>query len=168
MAISIRYQPADSLTSPRFTGVRTFMRLPHITVTEGVDVAFVGLPFDTGASFKIGARFGPEAVRSASVLLRPFHPELNLEIFDHVSAIDFGDAPVAPGFIEDSYDRMASFLRPLHEAGVLPIAIGGDHSIVLPELPSNCCWGRGFRGLYITARTSVYYVRTAVPGTRTF
>src|SRR5574341_214342 len=128
------YRPADSLASPRFSGVRTFMRLPHVTTTEDVDVAFVGLPFDTGASFKVGARFGPEAVRSASVLLRPFHPDLDLDIFNHVSAVDFGDAPVAPGFIEDSNDRIVNFLRSLHAADVAPISLGGDHSVALPEL----------------------------------
>ena len=131
---SPRYQPADSLVSPRFAGVRTFMRLPHITTLEGVDVAFAGLPFDTGASFKVGARFGPEAIRSASALLRPYHPELNVDIFGLLSAVDYGDSPVAPGFIEDSYERIVTFLRPLHRAGVVPIALGGDHSIVLPEL----------------------------------
>jgi agmatinase len=130
----IHYQPVDSMTSPRFAGVRTFMRLPYVTTTEGVDVAFAGLPFDTGASFKVGARFGPEAIRSASVLLRPYHPELDIEIFKWLSAVDYGDAPVAPGFIEDSYERIVSFLQPLHAAGVIPIALGGDHSIALAEL----------------------------------
>jgi agmatinase len=110
------------------------MRLPHLATTEHVDVAFVGLPFDTGASFKVGARFGPEAIRSASALLRPYHPELDVEIFNWLSAIDYGDAPVAPGFIEDSFERIVNFLQPLHAAGVVPIALGGDHSIALPEL----------------------------------
>ena len=128
------YRPADSLASPRFAGVRTFMRLPHVTTTDDVDVAFVGIPFDTGASFKVGARFGPEAIRSASALLRPYHPELDVDIFNIVSAVDYCDVPVAPGFIEDSYDRIVNFLRPLHQAGVVPISMGGDHSVVLPEL----------------------------------
>jgi agmatinase len=129
-----RYHPVDSLASPRFVGVRTFMRLPYVTDTDGVDVAFVGLPFDTGASFTVGARFGPETIRSASALLRPYHPDLDVEIFKWLSAVDYGDAAVAPGFIEDSYERIVSFLRPLHAAGVIPIALGGDHAIVLPEL----------------------------------
>lgn len=129
-----RYRPADSFMSPRFVGLRSFMRLPHVTTTAGVDVAFVGLPFDTGASFKVGARFGPEAVRSASALLRPYHPELKVDIFEVLSAVDYGDAPVAPGFTEDSYERIVSFLQPLHAAGVVPVAFGGDHSVVLPEL----------------------------------
>ncbi len=63
----IRYKPVDSVKSPRFCGIRTFMRLPHVTTTEEVDFAVVGVPFDTGASFRVGARFGPEAIRSNSV-----------------------------------------------------------------------------------------------------
>lgn len=59
---------------------------------------------------------------------------MDVEIFNWVSAVDYGDAPVAPGFIEDSYERIVKFLRPLHEAGVTPIGLGGDHSVVLPEL----------------------------------
>ena len=110
------------------------MRLPALQTTDDVDAAIVGLPFDTGVSFRVGARFGPEAIRSASVLLRPFHPELDIDIFEHLSVVDYGDAPVAPGFIEDSYDRITRYLEPIHAAGVVPIALGGDHSIVLAEL----------------------------------
>ena len=129
-----RYRPANSLESPRFSGVRSFMRLPDISTTENVDVAICGLPFDTGVSFRVGARFGPEAIRSASVLLRPYHPDLDVNIFDVLSVVDYGDAPVAPGFTEDSYDRIIRFLEPVHSAGVIPISLGGDHSVVLPEL----------------------------------
>ena len=63
-----RYQPADAFRSPRFSGIRTFMRLPHVTDMEGVDFAVAGLPFDTATSFRAGARFGPEAIRAASAL----------------------------------------------------------------------------------------------------
>jgi agmatinase len=68
------------------------------------------------------------------VLLRPYNPELDLKIFDLVQGVDFGDAPVAPGFIEDSLERMAKHLQPLHAAGVVPLGLGGDHSVVLAEL----------------------------------
>lgn len=129
-----RYRPANSLESPRFSGVRSFMRLPAIPTTEDVDVAICGLPFDTGVSFRVGARFGPEAIRSASVLLRPYHADLDVDIFDILSVVDYGDAPVAPGFTEDSYDRIVRFLDPVHAAGVIPLSLGGDHSVVLPEL----------------------------------
>jgi agmatinase len=129
-----RYQPADSMESPRFTGIRTFARLPHVRTTEDVDVAIVGLPFDTGATFKVGARFGPEAIRSASVLLRPYNPELDVQVFDTLSMVDYGDAPIIPGFIEDSYAAITATLRPLAEAGVITLGLGGDHSIALAEL----------------------------------
>jgi agmatinase len=68
----------DAQVIPRFAGIRTFMRLPHVTELEGVDAAAVGIPFDTGTSYRSGARFGPEAIRSASALLRPFHPVLGI------------------------------------------------------------------------------------------
>ena len=67
----MRYGPADSSKTPRFTGVRTFMRLPFVETLEDVDVAVIGVPTDDAVSFKSGARFGPEAIRSASALLRP-------------------------------------------------------------------------------------------------
>ncbi len=129
-----RYQPADSLQSPRFTGVRTFARLPHLQTTEDVDLAVVGLPFDTGATFKVGARFGPESVRSASAMLRSYNVELDVKPFDILSCIDYGDAPVVPGFIEDSHAAITATLRPLATAGIVTLGIGGDHSIALAEL----------------------------------
>ena len=73
------------------------MRLPYVTDLDGVDVAVLGLPFDTATSFRSGARFGPEAIRSASALLRPYNPEQRVDIFAHVSAVDAGDLPLAPG-----------------------------------------------------------------------
>lgn len=135
----MRFEPTDALELPRFAGVRTFMRLPHVSDIETLrsaraDFAVVGLPFDTGASYRVGARFGPEAIRSASALLRPYNPELDVKIFDLVHGADYDDSPVAPGFIEDSYARMQAHLEPLHRAGIVPIGLGGDHSVVLAEL----------------------------------
>ncbi len=129
-----RYEPANSLETPRFSGVRTFMRLPNVQDLQNSDVAIVGAPFDTGASFRVGARFGPEGIRSASHLLRPYNPSQDISIFEHLSAIDYGDVPVVPGFIEESYERIREGLEPIHRAGVVPIVLGGDHSIALPEL----------------------------------
>jgi agmatinase len=129
-----RYEPADSFVTPRFSGVRTFMRLPNTQDLENADVAIVGAPFDTGATFRAGARFGPEGIRSASHLLRRHNPSLGITIFDHLSVIDYGDVPVVPGYIEASYDSIKEGLEPIHRAGVVPIVLGGDHSIALPEL----------------------------------
>lgn len=128
------YQPTDSFVSPRFTGVRTFMRLPHVQVLTDVDVAVVGIPFDSGVSFRPGARFGPEAIRSLSVLLRPYHPDLELDIFRHVAVVDYGDCTVVPGSVEKTHERVAAQLRVVVDAGVTPLVLGGDHSITLAVL----------------------------------
>jgi agmatinase len=130
----VRYEPANSFETPRFSGVRTFMRLPLIQDLESADVAIVGAPFDTGASFRAGARFGPEGIRSVSHLLRPHNSSQDVSIFEHLSVIDHGDVPVVPGFIEESYERITVGLEEVHRAAVVPIVLGGDHSIALPEL----------------------------------
>jgi agmatinase len=130
----VRYGPADSSQTPRFTGPRTFMRLPHVEETDGVDVAVVGIPTDDAVSFKSGARFGPEAIRSASVLLRPYNPNLKVDVTEHLSLVDGGDAPTVPGYHEESLRRIEAHLARLHRAGVVPLCLGGDHSMVLAEL----------------------------------
>src|SRR3712207_3656740 len=110
------------------------MRLPHVTDLEGVDVAIAGVPTDDAVSFKSGARFGPEAIRSASVLLRPYNPRLKVDVVETLSMVDYGDAPTVPGYHLESLERIEAFLRPVHEAGVVPLCLGGDHSMVLAEL----------------------------------
>ncbi len=128
------YQPIDSLQSPRFSGVRTFARLPYVTTTEEVDVTVLGIPFDTGVSYRAGARFGPAAIRDASSLLRPYNPAVNVDVFGTLSVTDSGDIAIVPGYIEDSYERIEAGLKPVLDAGVIPISLGGDHSITLAEL----------------------------------
>jgi len=128
------YQPVDPRKSPRFSGIKTFMRLPHVITTEGIDFAIVGVPCDAGASFRTGQRSGPEAIRSISALLRPHHPILGVSIFEYCSGVDYGDLPVVPGYIEDCYKKIEESLFPIIDAGVFPILLGGDHSITLPEL----------------------------------
>jgi agmatinase len=130
----MRYGPADSSQSPRFSGPRTFMRLPLVEHLDGVDVAVIGIPTDDAVSFKSGARFGPEGIRSASVLLRPYNPLLQVDVTDHLSLIDHGDAPTVPGYHEQTLERIQGFLEPVHRAGVVPLCLGGDHSMVLAEL----------------------------------
>jgi agmatinase len=129
-----KYRPVDAMKAPRFTGIASFMRLPQVSEMDGVDAAIVGIPFDTGVSYRIGGRFGPAAIREASRLLRPYHVEQEIEIFDHLSVVDAGDLSVIPGNIQASYQVMVDGLRPILDAGIVPLAIGGDHSITLGEL----------------------------------
>ena len=110
------------------------MRAPHVTELEGVDAAAFGIPFDTGTSYRTGPRFGPEAIRSASALLRPYHPVLEVDIVEMLSIVDYGDLPVSPGDTERTYGQVEEAMQPLVDAGVFPLAMGGDHSGTLPEL----------------------------------
>jgi agmatinase len=128
------YRPLDAQVIPRFAGVRTFMRAPHVTELEGVHAAAYGIPFDTATSYRTGSRFGPEAIRSASALIRPYHPVLDIDVVGTLSIVDYGDLPVSPGDTERTYAQVEEGLAPLVEAGVFPLALGGDHSITLAEL----------------------------------
>jgi agmatinase len=128
------YRPLDAQVIPRFAGVRTFMRSPYVTDLAGVDAAVFGIPFDTATSYRTGARFGPEAIRSASVLLRPYHPTHAVNVVEALSVVDYGDSPVSPGAIERTYGQVEEAMAPLVDAGVFPLALGGDHSITLAEL----------------------------------
>lgn len=129
-----KYEPIDSQETPRFSGIKTFMRLPHVKTEDDIDFAVVGVPFDTGGSFAVGTRFGPEAVRSISSLLRPYNPGLEVDIFEHCSGVDYGDLAVNPGYIEESYELIKEQLGKLLNKHVIPILIGGDHSVSLPHL----------------------------------
>ncbi len=128
------HRPLDARLIPRFAGIRTFMRAPHTTELAGVDAAVYGIPFDTATSYRTGPRFGPEAIRSASALLRPYNPALGVDVVEALSVADFGDVPVSPGDTERTYGQVEQALAPLVEAGVFPLALGGDHSVTLAEL----------------------------------
>ncbi|MGM8213650.1 agmatinase [Virgibacillus sp. W0430] len=129
-----KYRPIDPTLNPRFTGIRTFMRLPYKQETQNVDFAIVGVPFDNAASYRPGARYGPEAIRSASPLVRTYSPYHQINVFDYVSGVDFGDVPVLPGDIQETYKKIEEVIYPLCQAKVIPIVLGGDHSITLGEL----------------------------------
>ena len=102
-----------------------------------MDAAVVGVPFDTATSNRPGARFGPEAIRSASISLRPYHPALDIDVFASLSLVDWGDLEVIPGNAERTANQIAAGLGPLVESGVVPVVLGGDHSIVLGELRAH-------------------------------
>jgi agmatinase len=129
-----RYGPEDSLASPRFTGPSTFARLPNVRALDEVDVAIVGVPFDTGVTYRVGGRFGPNAVRAASVMLRPFNGVQDVAPFEVLSCVDYGDVAIVPGYTERSYAAIEAAVAPIVTAGVVPLLIGGDHACTLPHL----------------------------------
>jgi agmatinase len=128
------YRPLDAQVIPRFAGIRTFMRAPHVTDLAGVDAVVYGIPFDTATSYRTGPRFGPEAIRSASALIRPYNPAYDVNVVEALSIVDYGDVPVSPGDTERTYGQIEEALAPLVDAGVFVAAMGGDHSITLAEL----------------------------------
>jgi agmatinase len=132
-----RYGPPDASLAPRYTGIRTFAGCPHVRSPEGVDVAVVGVPFDTATSYRSGARFGPEAIRAGSALLRPWHTALGVDVFASQSVVDWGDIAITPGNAERTMEQVAAGLGELLAAGITPIVLGGDHSIALGELRAH-------------------------------
>lgn len=130
-----KYQTVNSLKSPRFSGIKTYMRLQNVATTEDVDFVVVGIPFDSCVTFRNGARFGPSSIREMSALAaKPYNASLEVGIFDHLSGVDYGDLSSIPGYIEDSFDLITEGMKPFFEKGIVPIAMGGDHSVTLPEL----------------------------------
>jgi agmatinase len=132
-----RYGPPDALTSPRYSGVKTFARCPLVDDPEGVDVAVLGIPFDTATTNRPGARFGPEAVRAASIALRPYNPVQGAQVFGALSVADLGDVPVTPGNAERTVGQIAEALEPIVRAGARTLCLGGDHLVVLGELRAH-------------------------------
>jgi agmatinase len=124
-----KYFPLDAMVYPRFEGLRTFMRLPFVQDFQDVDVAIVGVPFDTGGTYRVGARFGPSGIRQESMLLRPYNPALKVNIFEKLSVIDYGDLPITPGYFYESHQQITESASKVLDAYVTPIFLGGDHSI---------------------------------------
>ena len=124
----------DSSTSPRFAQPATFMRLPYQTDLAGVDVAILGVPFDSGTSYRSGARLGPREIRSQSSLIRPYSYFQKVSPFESLRIVDAGDVDAPPVGIEPAFEAIERGVERILEAGAIPLVAGGDHSISLPIL----------------------------------
>src|SRR4051794_22922126 len=124
----------DSGKSPRFAQPATFMRLPHQTDLRGVDVAMLGVPFDSGTSYRSGARLGPREIRSQSSLIRPYSYFQKISPFERLTIVDAGDVDAPPVGIEAAYAAIDTTVDRILQAGAVPMIAGGDHSISLPIL----------------------------------
>ena len=127
-------QPLGGNEVPRFAGPNTFMRLPQSETAEGLDVAVLGVPMDIGTSWRSGTRFGPKQIRAESAMIRPYNMATGAAPFDSLQVADIGDIAIntfsladSLAIIEDSYGAILKY-------DVIPVAIGGDHSITLPIL----------------------------------
>jgi len=125
-------QPLDAALIPRFAGIPSFMRLPIFEDPSKVQLALVGVPWDGGTTNRAGARHGPREVRNMSSLMRKVHHVSRIAPYDLVRIGDLGDAPVNPIDLLDSLKRIEAFFRQIHEAGTVPLSVGGDHLVTLP------------------------------------
>ncbi len=126
--------PVDASVVPRFAGIATFARLPRLDEVHHADIAVVGVPFDSGVSYRPGARFGPAHVREASRLLRPYNPAQDVFPFGAQQVVDAGDIAANPFNIGHAVAEIEAAARELRTRADRLVVIGGDHTIALPLL----------------------------------
>lgn len=126
--------PVDASVNPRYSGIATFARLPRIEDVPRADIAVVGIPFDSGVSYRPGTRFGPSHVRESSRLLRPYNPAQDVSPFQLAQVVDAGDIPVNPFDLTEAVTEVERAALALGERVQRIVTIGGDHTVALPLL----------------------------------
>ncbi|KPN19301.1 MULTISPECIES: agmatinase [unclassified Arthrobacter] len=126
--------PIDAAKVPRYAGAATYARLPRLDQVERADVAVLGVPFDTGVSYRPGARFGANHIREASRLLRPYNPAQDTSPFANLQVADAGDLAVNPFNINEAIETVQAGALDLTADGARLLTLGGDHTIALPLL----------------------------------
>ncbi len=129
--------PPDARQTPRFAGPDTFARLPRLSDVPKASVALVGIPFDSGVSYRPGARFGPGGIRAGSKLLRPYHPFLDVEPWSVHQVVDAGDIACNPFDIPAAVDAVEQAATELLGQVDRIITLGGDHTMSLPLLRAH-------------------------------
>ena len=127
-------EQVDSLRVPRYAGFTTFARLPRIDDVPDHAVAVLGIPFDSGVTYRPGARFGPAYIRQASRLLRPWNQELEVAPFRAAQVVDAGDVAASPFSIDDALATIEDDVRRVTADGRKVVVLGGDHTVALPVL----------------------------------
>jgi guanidinobutyrase / D-arginase len=146
----------DALAVPRFAGLRTFARLPTLEQVGRAEVAVLGAPFDSAATFRPGARFGPAAIREASLLLRPYNERLAIAPFAAVQVADAGDAPASPIGVEEGHAAIQAAAREVTDTGGCVLGLGGDHSVALPLLRAAAAANGPLSLLQLDAHTDTW------------
>ena len=124
-------------SQPAFAGINTFMRAPYCEDIKNVgkyEAAFVGVPFDTGTTYRPGTRFGPQAVRRISALYDGYSIDSGVDLIEELDLCDAGDVFVIPGNIEKTFDQVSKAISHIYTSGAFPIICGGDHSLGYPNV----------------------------------
>ncbi|MCE5287963.1 MAG: agmatinase [Nocardiaceae bacterium] len=128
--------PVDAIRVPRFAEPTTFARLPRLDQATDPDITVLGVPFDSGTTYRPGARFGPGHIRASSKLLRPYNSTLDVFPFGEQQVVDAGDLAVNPFNITEAIETIDSEVTQLRKHGSKVLTLGGDHTIALPILRS--------------------------------
>ena len=132
------FTPVSGMDLPRYAGVPTFMRLPHVGLDHArlkdVDIGLIGVPWDSGTTNRPGPRHGPRQLRDLSTMIRAENGSTRVRPFEMVNCADLGDVPPNPADIMDSMDRITAFYTKVLAAGIRPLTAGGDHLTSLPVL----------------------------------
>jgi len=138
MATDPFYHPVSGLDLPRFAGIPTFMRLPHVGLDDPrlaeVDIGLIGAPWDGGTTNRPGPRHGPRQLRDLSTMIRAENGATRVRPFERANCADLGDVGPNPADLQDSLARMVAFYARVVAAGILPLTAGGDHLCTLPIL----------------------------------
>lgn len=134
------FRPVSGNELPRFAGIATFMRLPHIAIEDAgeVDIALVGIPWDGGTTNRAGARHGPRQIRDMSSMIRNVHHASGVAPFERCRCADLGDTPINPVDLDDTLRRIERYFDQLVGQGVVPLSAGGDHLVTLPIMRALC------------------------------
>jgi guanidinobutyrase len=127
-------QPLSGNDLARFSGPNTFMRLPQAQGLDALDVAFLGIPSDIGTSWRSGTRFGPKQIRAESAMIRPYNMATGAAPFEHLQVADIGDLAINTFSLKDTIRIITESYEAILTSNVIPMAMGGDHSITLPIL----------------------------------
>ena len=129
-----KFKPLSSMSTPRYADIASFFRLPIEKDLSKLDYCICGVPWDGGTTNRPGARHGPREIRSASSLVRLYHPVSLKSPYDKYNVADIGDCPVNPADLQDSMQKIEKFYKNINDSKTIPISIGGDHLVSLPIL----------------------------------
>ena len=153
------FTPVSGFDLPRFAGIPTFMRLPHVPMDDPriseVEIGLVGVPWDGGTTNRPGARHGPRALRDASTMMRAQNGATGLRPFEAANCADLGDVPPNPASLTDSLERITAFYKDLKAAGIRPLTAGGDHLSSLPILRALADQPLGF--VHFDSHTDLFH-----------
>ncbi|MEX3009884.1 agmatinase [Hoeflea sp. TYP-13] len=153
------FQPVSGFDLPRFAGVPTFMRLPHVGLDDSrigdVDIGLTGIPWDGGTTNRPGARHGPRQLRDLSTMIRACHPVSRVNPFELTNCADLGDVGPNPVSLDDTFDRVVAFYEKLHANRITPLSLGGDHFLSYPVLKGLVGTGNPVGMIHFDAHTDL-------------